>query len=96
MDLCTLSLRIMQARSAFKDKNPAPLPPEGTGLEQSAFVSPATYEQLAELMIQGSRIDGKEWPQGVAEMKMHVLGFRVHRDETLGPEDCRIVIRTKT
>lgn len=59
---------------------------------RDVWVSPFLYGKIRDGITEGAYIDGKTPSDGYPNFPIHVLGFRVHRDETLGPEDCRIVI----
>lgn len=64
--------------------------------ERRVWVSPAMYGKIRDYITDGAYIHGAKPWKGYPDFELNVLGFRVHRDETLGPEDCRIVIRTAT
>jgi hypothetical protein len=63
---------------------------------RDVWVSPFLYGKIRDGITEGSWLDGKTPSDGYPDFPIHVLGFRVHRDEKLGPADCRIVIRTAT
>jgi hypothetical protein len=96
MDVYALADHIKSARWDFDAKVQAPITPTGTPPEKSVWVSRNTYLALLFAVKVGGYLFNANGCEDSSDFKMHVLGFRVHRDETLGPEDCRIVIRTKT
>ena len=87
-----LAHHIRDARTNFERRVPGPY----LKTERIVWVSPFLYGKIRDGITEGSWLDGKTPSDGYPDFPIHVLGFRVHRDETLGPADCRIVIRTAT
>lgn len=63
------------------------------GAARFVWVSPFLYGKIRDGITEGAYIDGKTPSDGYPDFAIHLLGFRVLRDEALGPKDCRIVIR---